>query len=132
MFLETNKKDRSYQYGRLLAVLEKIEWDTYDNHEKERRETNAVRMQSVFVKRPAYAAKIILEQLKNGYYSKLSVGGRVYYEKLIGDIYSVISDFPDSELNKPLSETYILGYYLQKNSLFTKQENTEVSEDEQI
>lgn len=128
MALETDKKDRSYQYGRLLAVLEKIEKDTYDSSEK--RETNAIRMQSVFVKRPAYATKIVLEQLKNSYYPRLSVGGRVYYEKLIGDIFSEISEFPDSELNKPLSETYIVGYYLQKNSLFTKKENMEVNEDE--
>ena len=128
MALEADKKDRSYQYGRLLAVLEKIEKDTYDSSEK--RETNAIRMQSVFVKRPAYATKIVLEQLKNSYYPRLSVGGRVYYEKLIGDIYSVISEFPDSELNKPLSESYIIGYYLQKNSLFTKKENAEVNEDE--
>lgn len=122
MSLETTKKDRSYQYGRLLAVLEKIEKDTYDREEN--RETNAIRMQSVFVKRPAYATRIILEQLKNGYYPKLSSGTRVYYDKLIGQIMEVISEF-EEDYNKSLAETYLLGYYLQKNDLYTKKTENE-------
>lgn len=38
--------------------MEKIERDTYDASEN--RETNAIRMQSVFVQRPGYAAKVIM------------------------------------------------------------------------
>lgn len=123
MALEPEKKDRSYQYGRLLAVLEKIEKDTYDNGEN--RETNAIRMQSVFVKRPAYATKIILEQLKNSYYPKLNVGARVYFDKMIGQIMEMISEFGDEDYKKPLNETYLLGYYLQKNYMYSKKENNE-------
>jgi len=115
MALEADKKDRSYQYGRLLAVLEKIERDTYDREEN--RETNAIRLQSVFVRRPAYATKIIIEQLKNGYYPKLKSSNRVYYDKLIGQIMEVISDFGEKDYNKALAESYLLGYYLQKNAL---------------
>ncbi len=126
MALETEKKDRSYQYGRLLAVLEKIEKDTYDNENN--RTTNAMRMQSVFVKRPAYAAKLIIEQLKNAYYPKLSFSGRTYYDKLIGQIMEVISECGESEYNKPLTEAYLLGYYLQQNSLYSKKENKESEE----
>lgn len=124
MSLEKNNPDRSYQYGRLLAVLEKAERDTYDKDEG--RETNAIRMQSVFVKRPAYAAKIIIEQLKSGYYPKLSAGTRVWYERIIGEIMEKISESGD--INKPLSETYLMGYYLQKNELYTKK--NELTEDE--
>ena len=126
MALETEKKDRSYQYGRLLAVLEKIEKDTYDNENN--RTTNAMRMQSVFVKRPAYAAKAIIEQLKNAYYPKLSFPARTYYDKLIGQIMEVISECNESEFNKPLAETYLLGYYLQQNSLYSKKDNKESEE----
>ena len=43
MALEPEKQDRSYQYGRLLAVLEKAERDTYSSDET--REPNAIRMQ---------------------------------------------------------------------------------------
>ena len=127
MALEPEKKDRSYQYGRLLAVLEKIEKDTYDS-EKERT-TNALRMQSVFVKRPAYAARIIIEQLKNAYYPKLTPAGRTFYDKIIGQIMEVISEFGDDEYNKPLTDTYLLGYYLQQNALYAKKNNDEEREE---
>lgn len=128
MALDVEKKDRSYQYGRLLAVLEKIEKDTYDKGDS--RETNAIRMQSVFVKRPAYTTKIVLEQLKNSYYPKLNPGARIYYDKIIGQIMEIISEFDDYEYNKPLSETYLLGYYLQQNNMYSKKEDEEEKEDE--
>lgn len=128
MALDVEKKDRSYQYGRLLAVLEKIEKDTYDRGDS--RETNAIRMQSVFVKRPAYATKIVLEQLKNSYYPKLNSGLRTYYDKIIGQIMEIISEFDDREYNKPLTETYLLGYYLQQNNMYSKKEDEEEKEDE--
>ena len=127
MALETERRDRSYQFGRLLAVLEKIEKDTYEREEN--RETNAIRMQSIFVKRPAYASKIIIEQLKNSYYPKHSSGSRVYYDKLIGQIMDIISTCGEQEFNKSLTETYLLGYYLQKNELYSKKEK-EQEEDE--
>ena len=128
MALEPNKKDRSYQYGRLLAVMEKAERDTYGGEEK--RETNAIRLQSVFVKRPAYAAKIVLEQLKSAYYPHLSVGAKIYYEGIIGEIMEIISQCEPSAINKPLGETYLLGYYLQKNELY-KKKNSNVDEEEE-
>lgn len=126
--LETEKKDRSYQYGRLLAVLEKAERDTYDQGEK--RETNAIRMQSVFVRRPAYAFKTVLEQLKAAYYPRLSPAGRTFYDKLIGEITEKIAECGADDFNVPLTETYLLGYYLQKNALYTKKENSEVTEND--
>ena len=120
MALEPNKLDRSYQYGRLLAILEKAEYDTYELNEK--RETNAIRMQSMFLKRPSYTAKIILEQLKNSYYPKLATSSKIYYEKLIGEIMVTISDCGEENYNKPLDDTYLLGYYLQKNDLYSKKD----------
>lgn len=119
MSLEKDKKDRSYQYGRLLAVYEKMEWDTYNEDDKKKRMTNALRIQSTFSKRPCYASAIIREQLQKGYIQKLSVGTRTYYDKLIGEIMEKISGFPDTELNKPLEGSYLIGYYMQRNALFT-------------
>ena len=117
MALEENKKDRSYQFGRLLAVMEKIEKDTYDSSEN--RETNAIRMQQKFVQRPFYTADKVMQKLKAAYLPRLSMGTRIYYDSLIGGIMEQLSEFSD-DLNKPLSETYLLGYYLQKNALYTK------------
>ena len=123
MALEPEKRNRSYQYGRLLAVLEKAERDAYDPGEN--REPNAMRMQALFVKRPLYAAKIIIEQLKNAYYPRLGLAARSYYDKLIGEMMLALSEYTDSERDKPLGETYLMGYYLQKNALYTKRESKE-------
>lgn len=120
MALEPGRHDRSYQFGRLLAVMEKIERDTFDAGEE--REPNAMRLQSIFVQRPAYATKIIMDQLKNGYYPRLRSGQRVYYDRLIGDIMEEIDSFGAEAYNRPLTETYLPGYYLQKNALYTKKE----------
>jgi len=126
--LEPDRKDRSYQWGRMLAVMEKIERDTYDPDEK--REPNAIRMQSVFVKRPGYAFMVIMGQLKNAYYPRLNVGLRTKYEKLIGEIMEQIHLSLDGSENygKPLTESYLPGYYLQKSALYTRKENEEVEE----
>lgn len=125
--LEPKRMDRSYQWGRLLAVMEKIERDTYDADEK--RETNAIRLQSVFVQRPGYAAKIVMDQLKTAYYPRLSVGLRRYYDRLIGEIMEMLSQFDVSDYGKPLTETYLPGYYLQKNAFYTKKSNEETEEE---
>ena len=127
MALEPDRKDRSYQWGRLLAVMEKIERDTYDAYEG--RETNAIRMQSIFVQRPGYAAKIIMDQLKNAYYPQLRVASRIYYDRLIGEIMENLSLFAPEEYNKPLSETYLPGYYLQKNAFYAKKETNEMEDE---
>lgn len=121
MALEPEKKNRSYQFGRLLAVLEKAERDAFDNGEK--REPNAIRMWSLFVKRPMYATTVIIEQLKNAYYPRLEPGKRGYYDKLIEGIMRVISEFPENEIGKPLGEEYLMGYYLQKDALYPKKNN---------
>lgn len=121
MALEPEKKNRSYQFGRLLAVLEKAEHDTYGTDEK--RETNAIRMQSVFVKRPMYATKIVTEQLKNAYWPRLEPNRRRYYDKLIGEIMQTISECSENDNNRPLGEEYLMGYYLQRNALYTKKSN---------
>ncbi len=128
MALEPQKKDVSYQYGRLLAVFEKIERDTYEPNEQ--REPNAIRMQSVFAKRPLYASRIIWEQLKKAYYPKLKPGTRVTFERTIEQIIQEISSFPQAEQEEALKDTYLFGYYLQRSALYTsgKTENSQEEE----
>ena len=128
MSLEPEKKDISYQYGRLLAVFEKIERDTYDKDEQ--REPNAIRMQSVFAKRPRYASRILWEQLKKAYYPHLKPWSRVKYDRLIGEIIEQISDLPQAEHEEALKDTYLFGYYLQKKALYTS-DKTENSQEEE-
>lgn len=119
MSLDKEKKDRSYQFGRLLAVMEKVERDTYTD---EGREPNAIRMQSVFCDRPLYTAKIINDRL-NPYFERLRPGSRAYYKRLIGEITEQLSNYDDAQLNRPLGDTYLMGYYLQRNELYTSKSN---------
>lgn len=115
--LEPEKRERSYQFGRLLAVMEKIETDTFSSDEN--RESNAIRLQSVFCERPWQYTEIIHQKLAP-YFAKHKANGRRYYKRLIGQIMEELSSFPEQELNKKLNETYLLGYYLQRNAMYEK------------
>ncbi len=120
MALEPKKKDRSYQYGRLLAVMEKVERDTYS--EGENREPNAIRLQSAFCERPLTTFSTIHLSLQP-YFAALKKSSRDYYKRLIGEIVEIIQELPDGEQNTPLKETYLFGYYLQRKDMYTKKEN---------
>lgn len=69
MALEPGKQDRSYQFGRLLAVMEKVERDTYTDNEN--REPNAIRQMSVFCRRPMHVAANLEKQLEQAYLPRL-------------------------------------------------------------
>lgn len=125
--LEPERKDRSYQYGRLLAVLEKAEQDTYDRAES--RMTNAIRLQPMYVRQPMHTFNIIVDQLKKAYYPRLHPAIRSRYERLIGEILYIISECPQEPGSGSLSDSYLLGYYLQKKELYTKQNNGEKEEE---
>lgn len=128
MALNPKCQDRSYQFGRLLAIMEGIE--RFALRGADDRETNAIRMQSVFVQRPGYAAATIMEKLKTAYYPRLNPGLRIYFERLVGEVMEMLSDFPPEDYNKPLEETYLMGYYLQKNEFYTKKSEDEEQEEE--
>ena len=127
MALEPERKDRSYQFGRLLAVMEKVERDTYGSGES--REPNAIRLQSVFCQRPMQTAANLEKQLERAYFPRLKPGSRIRYKNLMCQIMEMISQFPD-ELDKPLDGTYLLGYYLQRAALYTKKTDDEMEESE--
>ena len=129
MALEPEKKDRSYQFGRLLAVMEKAERDTYDSSEG--REPNAIRLQSIFCQRPMSTADNLEKQLERAYFPRLKPGSRIWYKNLMGQIMGIISEFAQEDWNKPLDNTYLMGYYLQRSALYTKRTDNEMEENEQ-
>lgn len=129
MALEPERKDRSYQFGRLLAVMEKVERDTYETNEG--REPNAIRLQSVFCQRPMYAAGMLEKQLERAYFPRLMPGSRIRYKNLMGQIMEIISTYPQEEWNKPLEESYLMGYYLQRSALYTRKTENAMEENEQ-
>lgn len=127
MALEPEKRDRSYQFGRLLAVLEKIERDTFEKDEK--RESNAIRRMTPFTQKPFQTGSQLITHLKSAYYPQLSAGARINFERILGQIMEILSCFPENELNRPLKETYLMGYYLQKNEMYkSKAEKNETEE----
>ena len=126
MALEPDRKDRSYQFGRLLAVFEKAEADTYQKDED--RETNAIRMQAVFVRTPLHVAMSVEQQLEKAYFPRLSPGSRGFYKKLIGEIMEQIHEFSEEEWNRPLGDSYLMGYYLQRNELYKSRKDNDREE----
>jgi CRISPR-associated protein Csd1 len=122
IMLDNEKEDRSYQFGRLLAVMDKIEKDAATQNGKSIPiETNALRYQSMYVQNPMRGEKTIMDKLKRGYWVKLKTSSQVFYDRLIGQIHEMLSHFSDEENRKPLSEMYLLGYYLQMNAFYGKQ-----------
>ena len=129
MEFDPNKNDISFQFGRLLAVLEKVERDTYDSDET--REPNAIRLQSIYCQRPLHTAGMIEKQLERAYFPRLPKPAfRAYYKNLIGEILDEIYAFDKKLWNVPLKETYLMGYYLQRKELYTKKEKSEENKEE--
>ena len=119
-------KDRDFQYGRLLAVYEKVERDTYDKDET--REPNAMRLMTTYRKRPYETMAILEEQLARAYFPKLSPQLRANYKKCIGEIMRCLTEcegYEGKRMNETLKPNYLLGYYLQRNELYKKKTQEE-------
>lgn len=119
MKLNLENRDRSYLFGRLLAVFEKVERSTYEKGEN--REPNAIRLQSAYVNHPLKTWKTLEDALKP-YFQKLKPGSREYYKRLISEITEQFCEEDSSLLNQELKETYLLGYYLQRAELNKKKD----------
>ena len=123
MEFDLEKMDRDALFGCLLAVLEKAERDTYDREET--REPNAIRMQSMYCRRPMRTFRQLNDQLDRAYFPKLKPWMRSHYRDLIGDIiYQISCRYGGDSWDVPLKETYLIGYYLQRRALYTKKDQT--------
>jgi CRISPR-associated protein Csd1 len=125
--LDASNRDRSYLFGRLLAIAEQVERSTYDREEG--REPNAIRMWSVFAQRPLYGWRILEEKLIP-YYARLTPGLRAYFKNLTSEIVEMLPDASDSELGRKLEDTYLLGYYHQRSAMTRKKQRVEKEEAE--
>lgn len=114
MSLDKDNFNRSYLFGRLLAVMEKVERDTYD---EETREPNAIRLENAYCAKPFFMMKVIYERL-NPYFRQLKPGARIYYKNIIEEIMNKISELDSTDINKALEPTYLLGYYNQRAELY--------------
>lgn len=124
MAWELDKRDRSFQYGRLLAVMERGEMDYYSKTE-ETRQTNAIKFMSEYRQRPWFVFERVNRQLHQAYLNRIDPWQAARYERLVGEIVAILGEYPEGELNKPLEDTYLMGYELQRNAFFAKKETDE-------
>lgn len=115
MTLDSENRDRSYLFGRLLAVMEKVEAETLRRTENDRA-TNASRLQSAYVNHPFATWKTLEGQLVP-YFNALTPYLREKYKTTIAEIVEKLYDTDEASLNRPLTEMYLIGYYLQRAEL---------------
>lgn len=121
MTLDKDNNDVNYLLGRLLAVYEKAELDTYTEAELKHRIPNAVRYHAMYVQRPA-ATLLVLKRKIVPYLNKLKRRKNelyIKYQSLFDEIFEKI-DGREVKLDKKLEDTYILGYYHQRESFYHK------------
>ena len=128
--LNRENTDRSYLFGRLLAIFERIEASTFEKESD--RTTNAEKMWTSYTNHPAtvmmrlrdllkpYERKLQSDESKRGIYLKLKKD-MTEVTNLLDDHY----DFTNREVNRPLDYGFIFGYEGQMRDIFTKkhQEN---------
>lgn len=109
MGLLREETDRSYLYGRLMALYHKLESDTFTEDEKGKRVTNTERLMAMMVRNPVKTI-VTLEEKVRPYWKKiLDFKIRDFYERERQQIYGLF-DKEDFKINKKLNEMYLLGY----------------------
>lgn len=122
MELDRENKDRSYCYGRLLAVYEKIERSTYKPDEF--REPNATRLQNSYVQHPV-STWLVLQQKVHPYFEDLKPATREFYRSEIGAILRVMEN---ADKNESLGYLFGIGYFLEREEL--KKKNSKHTQEE--
>lgn len=126
MALDENQIDRSYLFGRLLAIAQQIEeWAL--NMTGEKRETNAERLMHQFKLHPYKTWGIITDKLKP-YMARLGSKGTSLTE-LMTEVNSMIP-YEEFTSQKKLDDSYILGYYCQRE-IFIHEKNRRIEEAKQ-
>lgn len=113
MELDRSCTDRSYLYGRLLAIAEDIERRTYEKEET--RATNAERYMQAFAQNPFRTWPTIQRNIKP-YLNSLKPGSREFYKNLFEEITRLFSE-GDFELKAALNGRYLIGYDCQRTAL---------------
>ncbi|MBR1931475.1 MAG: type I-C CRISPR-associated protein Cas8c/Csd1 [Lachnospiraceae bacterium] len=121
MALKKESMDRSYLFGRLLAIADKLEEQVYFKEGVQGRETNARKFWSTYVRKPAKTWAVIYDKLLP-YINRLSGGSRNFYSLILEEVMGKLAD-TDAFHNEQLNENYLLGYYSQYEALRKKEEN---------
>ena len=109
--LDETKTDRSYLFGRLIAVADQMERRTFSQEEKKSRITNAMRYMEIFSSHPSTTWEILHKKLLPYKQKRDKYGGGEW--ALISKIGNMFSE-EDFLSNRPLDRRFLLGYYCQQ------------------
>jgi len=137
---------RSFYYGRLMAVYEKIEIDAVGSKEKDddtkkgknntHRITNADKLWSSMIRTPERTRFIIETKIKPyiNILKKNNYGSYVFYDKLITEITQKLIQLKEANSNTSgsLNEDFILGYYYQKNAFYQKKDKDNEKDENKV
>lgn len=121
--VEINEKEESLAYlcGRMLAVADALEKNTYTNEEKNTRTTCAMRYFTKFSEHPCQTWEIISKMLVP-YMTKLGSLAS-YYQNMLAEISAKINP-EEFRTAKNLDGRMALGFYAQQNFIYSKKEKT--------
>lgn len=106
MYLEPNRDDRDYLYGRLLALADNFEESVLRKQGVKDRPTNAIKLMSNFTAKPYTTWGTLWKQLTP--YLKSANGGS-WFRNEVDDVMALFKE-GDFEDNKALSPMFLLGY----------------------
>ena len=112
--LNRENTERSYLYGRLLSVADKLERATYSFEDRGSRLTNAMKYMNVFSERPCTTWQTIYAKLQPYIQKREQYGGR---EKHLIDEITTLFDAHDFISNKPLNGLFLLGFCSQNYAI---------------
>jgi CRISPR-associated protein Csd1 len=122
MAIDLENKNQGYLCGRLFAVLEKIQEDAQPGIIETSTSTIKNRFYGAASSTPVTVFGRLLN-LSNHHLSKMESGRKIYYEKIVQDIMAGISSngLP-AHLSLDDQSRFAIGYYHQRQDLFTKKE----------
>lgn len=117
--LDKESRDRSYLFGRLLAIADVLERSAFSK--EERRASNATRYMNAFSRHPARTWDIIQKAIQP-YQAKLGSKAR-YHTQLLDEVLDMIK--PEDFIDRPLSPSYLQGLSSQRIDLYTSKKAKE-------
>ncbi|MGH8162363.1 MAG: type I-C CRISPR-associated protein Cas8c/Csd1, partial [Gammaproteobacteria bacterium] len=112
MSLNRNNTDPGYRLGRLFSALERVQSAAQPGINSTIRD----RYYGAASSSPSSVFPVLL-RLKNHHLAKLDGGLATWYEKLFGEIFSGIEDFPP-QLSLKEQGLFAIGYYHQQQDFF--------------
>lgn len=128
--LNTENKESSYNCGRLFAILEIIQKNASNDRSNTKKNTSSEGLNASIKDKffssacdTPYLVFPRLIKLSQKHLAKMSESSKIYYDKLILEIMSNLTQSFPKTLNLEEQGMFILGYYQQKAKIYKVDEN---------